>query len=96
VVYTILLKWRTWLHVLFGGVAGNAAFLTGYVSARPPDTVGVLLSLVVYLWIPAHIWSFSYARREDYLRAGVSMLSVILTSPGARAVSISNKSQISL
>jgi protoheme IX farnesyltransferase len=77
VVYTILLKRRTWLNVLFGGVAGNAAFLTGYVSARPLDVVGVLLSLVVYLWIPAHIWSLAYARREDYLRAGVPMLSVI-------------------
>ena len=37
VVYTVLLKRRSWLNVLLGGVAGNAAFLTGYVTAKPLD-----------------------------------------------------------
>jgi len=78
VVYTVLLKRRSWLNVLLGGVAGNAAFLAGYVAARPLDLAGMLLSFSVYLWIPAHIWSLAYARRDDYRRAGIPMLPVVV------------------
>jgi len=78
VAYTVLLKRRSWVNVLVGGLAGNAAFLTGYLMARPLDLTGLLLSFAVYLWIPAHIWSLAYARREDYRRAGVPMLPVVV------------------
>jgi len=78
VVYTVLLKRRSWLNVLLGGVAGNAAFLAGYVAARPLDLAGMLLSFSVYLWIPSHIWSLAYARRDDYRRAGIPMLPVVV------------------
>jgi protoheme IX farnesyltransferase len=86
VVYTVLLKRRSWLNVLLGGVAGNAAFLTGYVAAKPLDAAGILLSFAVYLWIPAHIWSLAYARRDDYRKAGVPMLPVVVSEKTALAV----------
>lgn len=78
VVYTILLKPRTWASVLLGGFAGPAAFLTGYTAASPLDLRGVLLSTAVWLWIPSHIWSLAYWARGDYSRAGIPMLPAVI------------------
>lgn len=86
VVYTALLKRRSWLNVLLGGMAGNAAFLTGYVAAKPLDAAGIMLSSAVYLWIPAHIRYLAYARRDDYRRAGVPMLPAVVSEKTALAV----------
>jgi len=46
----------------------------------------VLMSFAVYLWIPAHIWSLAYKYREDYRRAGVPMLPVVIGEQKAIAV----------
>ncbi|MFP3484370.1 MAG: heme o synthase [Vulcanisaeta sp.] len=74
VVYTVLLKCRSWLNVLIGGFAGNAALLTGWTLARPLDLEALLLSMAVYLWIPAHIWSLVIRERDDYARTCIKML----------------------
>ena len=87
VVYTMWLKRRSWLNVLAGGFAGNAVFLGGYALGRGYiDLAAVLMSFAVYLWIPAHIWSLAYKYREDYRRAGVPMLPVVIGEQKAVAV----------
>ncbi|WP_193323044.1 heme o synthase [Pyrobaculum calidifontis] len=79
VVYTMWLKRRSWLNVLAGGFAGNAVFLGGYALGKGHiDLAAVLMSFAVYLWIPAHIWSLAYKYKEDYRRAGVPMLPVVI------------------
>lgn len=74
IVYTVLLKCRSWGNVLIGGIAGNAALLTGWVIAKPLDLEAVLLSMAIYLWIPAHIWSLVIRARDDYSRTCIKML----------------------
>ncbi|WP_069806738.1 heme o synthase [Vulcanisaeta thermophila] len=74
IVYTVLLKCRSWVNILIGGVAGNAALLTGWVVARPIDLEAILLSMAIYLWIPAHIWSLVIRARDDYARTCIKML----------------------
>jgi len=74
VAYTILLKCRSWLNVLIGGFAGNAALLTGWTLARPLDLEALLFSIAVYLWIPAHIWSLVIKEKDDYTKTCVKML----------------------
>jgi len=74
IVYTVLLKCRSWSNILIGGLAGNAALLTGWVLARPLDLEALLLSMAVYLWIPAHIWSLVIREKDDYARTCIKML----------------------
>ncbi len=78
VVYTVLLKRRHWSNVLLGGFAGNAAFLTGWSLASHIGLEAVLLSFTIYMWIPAHIWSLAIRYSDDYRRASIPMLPVVL------------------
>ncbi|MEM1887182.1 MAG: heme o synthase [Pyrobaculum sp.] len=79
IIYTILLKRRTWLNIIIGGFAGNATFLGGYALGRGTiDLEAVLLSFIIYLWIPAHIWSLAYKYRDEYRKTGVPMLPALV------------------
>lgn len=72
VIYTLWLKRRTPLSILFGGVAGGMPVLAGRtLGMGSVDLVGLLLALAVLLWIPTHILTFSIKYAEDYRRAGI-------------------------
>ncbi|RFA98092.1 heme o synthase [Pyrobaculum aerophilum] len=87
VVYTIVLKRRTWLNIFGGGFAGNAVFLGGYALAKGTvDLPAVLISFAIYLWIPSHIWALAFKYRGDYRRAGVPMLPALIKEERAVAV----------
>jgi protoheme IX farnesyltransferase len=46
-----------------------------------------VLALVLFLWTPPHFWSLAMALREDYARAGVPMLPVVVgDGPAARVI----------
>ena len=79
VVYTLWLKRRTWLNIVIGGLAGSFAVLAG-TSAVDPDLAPapVILAVVLFLWTPPHFWSLAFAFGEDYRRAGVPMLPVVV------------------
>lgn len=80
-VYTLWLKPRTWLNIIIGGVAGSCAVLSGGAAAGNWAEPGVLaLALLVYAWTPTHFWSLALAYRDDYARAGVPMLPVIVST----------------
>ncbi len=74
IAYTVFLKCRSWANILIGGVAGNAALLTGWTIVRPLDPEAILLSMAIYLWIPAHIWSLVIRAKDDYSRTCIKML----------------------
>nr|A8MC59.2 RecName: Full=Protoheme IX farnesyltransferase; AltName: Full=Heme B farnesyltransferase; AltName: Full=Heme O synthase [Caldivirga maquilingensis IC-167] len=91
VLYTIMLKRRTWLNIVIGGFAGNAALLSGWIMAKPIDLESILLSMVIYVWIPAHIWSLAYYARDDYKRVNVPMLPTMVNEKASvRIISILN------
>ncbi len=78
VVYTVWLKRRTPLNIVVGGLSGSFAVLAGAAAVDPmPQTVPVLLALVMFLWTPPHFWSLAAARRDDYANAGFPMLPVV-------------------
>ena len=89
VVYTVILKRRTWLNIVIGGLAGSFAVLAG-ATAVAPDAVGpvaLALAWVLFLWTPPHFWSLAIAYRDDYRAAGVPMLPVVVgDARAARAV----------
>jgi protoheme IX farnesyltransferase len=79
IVYTVWLKRRTWLNIVFGGLAGSWAVLAGAAAADPQlGAVPLSLAFVLFLWTPPHFWSLAIACREDYAAAGVPMLPVVV------------------
>ena len=79
VVYTVLLKRRTWLNIVIGGAAGSFAVLAGAAVVDPagPTPIPALLAIVLFLWTPSHFWSLAIAQHKDYAAAGVPMLPVV-------------------
>jgi len=78
IVYTVWLKRRTWLNIVFGGLAGSFAVLAGAAAVDPSfGPLPVALALVLFLWTPPHFWSLAIALRDQYAAAGVPMLPVV-------------------
>ncbi|MDP1612475.1 MAG: heme o synthase [Sulfuritalea sp.] len=87
IVYTVWLKRRTWLNIVFGGLAGSWAVLAGATAADPHlGAVPLSLALVLFLWTPPHFWSLAIAYRDDYAAAGVPMLPVVVGDQRAAKV----------
>lgn len=77
IVYTLILKPRTALSALPGGVAGIFPALIGWTAAGggwSHDIVFVCALIVV--WSPPHFWALTLARRDDYVSAGIPTPSV--------------------
>ena len=71
-VYTLWLKRRTPLSIVFGGISGGMPVLAGRVLASGQvDLVGLLMACSVLLWIPSHILTLAIRYADDYHRAGV-------------------------
>lgn len=79
VVYTVWLKPRSTLNIVVGGLAGSFAVLAGSAVIDPsPSIVPLLFAVALFLWTPPHFWSLAIAARDDYARAGVPMLPVVV------------------
>ena len=79
VVYSMFLKRKHPLNIVLGGISGGlpVAFGWAFVENSVNLTVVLMAGLVV-LWIPNHIWSLALRYKEDYSKAGVPMLPVVL------------------
>jgi protoheme IX farnesyltransferase len=88
VVYTVWLKRRTWWNIVVGGLAGSFAVLAGAAAVSPaPGPEALWLAVVLFLWTPPHFWSLAIVCREDYEKAGVPMLPVVVgDARAARAI----------
>ena len=80
VVYTVWLKRRTWWNIVIGGLAGSFAVLAGAAAVAPglPPAIPLVLAGVLFLWTPPHFWSLAIACHEDYRKAQVPMLPVVV------------------
>lgn len=86
VLYTLWLKRRTSLNIVFGGLSGSCAALAGWFAATSQlSLVPVTIALLLFLWTPSHFWSFALVHQDSYGKAGVPMLPV---SVGAKKTSL--------
>jgi heme o synthase len=86
VVYSMLLKRRSWLNIILGGVSGGMPVLVGFSAvAGTVSPLALYMSALVIVWIPTHIWSLAIFNRADYEAAKVPMLPVVF---GDRVASI--------
>ena len=84
VVYSVLLKRRNPLNIILGGLSGGLPAMFGWTAVTGTiDLLSVLLAGLVVLWIPSHIWSLALFSRDDYARAGVPMLPVVMKEKSA-------------
>jgi heme o synthase len=78
-VYTIWLKRRTPQNIVIGGAAGAFPPMIGWAAVTGDvSLVGVALFLLIFLWTPPHFWALALYRSDDYRRAGVPMLPVVV------------------
>jgi len=91
VVYTVWLKRRTAMNIVIGGAAGSFAVLAGAAAVDPSAwLLPTLMAVVLFLWTPPHFWALAILLKDDYAKAGVPMLPVLVGDARcARAILVS-------
>lgn len=75
VIYTMFLKRSTPQNIVWGGAAGAAPPLLGWVAITGEiNQEALLLFLIIFVWTPPHFWALAIKRRKEYARAEVPML----------------------
>ena len=78
-VYTMILKRTTPLNIVIGGAAGAFPPLVAWAAVRGDiEWPAFALFVVVFFWTPPHFWSLALLLRDDYRKARVPMLPVLI------------------
>jgi protoheme IX farnesyltransferase len=78
-VYTIWLKPRSPQNIVIGGAAGAVPALVGWASVTGSLAVPAwVMFAIVFCWTPPHFWALSVRYRDDYAKAGIPMLPVVV------------------
>ena len=79
IVYTVWLKRLHWTNIIIGGAAGSFAVLAGAAAVDATQwLLPALMAITLFLWTPSHFWSLAILIKDDYAKAGVPMLPVVL------------------
>jgi heme o synthase len=79
IIYTLILKRRTWHNIVIGGAAGAFPPLVGWaaVTGQLAPLAWILFG-IVFVWTPAHFWALSLLIKEDYRKVGVPMAPLVI------------------
>jgi heme o synthase len=82
IVYTLVLKRRTWQNIVIGGAAGAFPPLVGWAAVTgdvvsTQSQLGWILFGIIFLWTPVHFWALAILIKDDYAIAKVPMLPVV-------------------
>lgn len=78
VVYTMLLKRRTWHNIVIGGAAGAFPPMVGWAAvANELSPFAWWLFAIIFVWTPVHFWALAILIKDDYAKVGVPMLPVV-------------------
>ena len=79
IVYSLLLKRRNPVNIILGGLSGGMPALFGWTAVMNSLTLlPIILAIMIMLWIPNHIWNLAIYYKDDYRKAGVPMLPVVV------------------
>ena len=79
IIYTAWLKRLNTSNIVIGGIAGSAAAWAGWSAATASmDMLGFLVGFLVFVWTPSHFWCLAMKIRDEYARAEVPMLPVVI------------------
>jgi heme o synthase len=77
--YTLYLKRFSPYGTIPGGIPGALPVLIGYSAVNPSIGIdGIILFLIMMLWQPPHFWALAQKYKEDYRRAGIPVMPVIM------------------
>lgn len=80
IIYSKMLKRRNPVSIILGGFSGGAPALIGYAAVKNTiDLTSLLMAALVVLWIPGHIWALALYAKDDYAKAKVPMLPVVVS-----------------
>ena len=83
-LYTVLLKRKTSINVLFTAPSVAApAWFGWYLGGAPLYPVGLIMGVLVAIWGPLHLWSIAFAYSRDYERVGIPMFPSIVNRKNA-------------
>ena len=78
-VYTIWLKKRTPQNIVIGGAAGAFPPMIGWaVVTGGVSTEICLLFMLIFLWTPPQFWALALYKSDDYKKAGIPMMPLIV------------------
>jgi len=78
-VYTVFLKRKTPLNIVIGAIAGGMPIFGGYmVYTGYPTLKAVFLLLIIAIWAMLHIWYIAIYFIEDYRKANIPMLPIVV------------------
>lgn len=78
IIYTMLLKRRTWQNIVIGGAAGAFPPLVGWAAiTNSLNPFAWWLFALILVWTPVHFWALALLLKDDYAAAGVPMLPVV-------------------
>ena len=78
-VYTKGLKRTSHQNIVIGGAAGAIPPVVGWVAVT--GSIGlpaIYLFAIIFFWTPPHFWALSLLLKDDYARARVPMLPVVV------------------
>jgi len=79
VAYSLFLKKTTPQNIVIGGGAGAIPPLVGWAAVTGTvDAPALFLFALVFFWTPPHFWALALLKKNDYARAGVPMLPVVV------------------
>jgi protoheme IX farnesyltransferase len=79
IIYTVWLKRRNSSNIVIGGIAGSAAAWAGWTAATGSmDLLGFLVGFLVFVWTPSHFWCLAMKIKDEYARAEIPMLPVVI------------------
>lgn len=78
IIYTMVLKRRTWQNIVIGGAAGAFPPLVGWAAiTNSLNPFAWWLFAVILVWTPVHFWALALLLKDDYAAAGIPMLPVV-------------------
>ncbi len=78
IIYTMLLKRRTWHNIVIGGAAGAFPPLVGWAAVTNDlPALSLYLFAIIFVWTPVHFWALALLLKDEYAAAGVPMLPVV-------------------
>ena len=83
-VYTLIIKPRTALSSLPGGLAGIFPALIGWTAAGGGLSGQIVfLCVLITVWSPPHFWALAFALQDDYAASGIPTPPVVLGQTAA-------------
>ena len=78
-VYTMALKRTTPQNIVIGGAAGALPPVIGWTAVTGSIGLPALyMFAIVFFWTPPHFWALALMLKDDYAKAGVPMLPVVV------------------